>query len=157
MMDADDYTSGRELDGIMTSNNSPGMKLNRHNSPGNVTVDTDDCEAPPLPALKERNSDFELPTAEYSDSGGNEDDTSTNSSRIDGSGSGSGNNKSRQPTEIAAKENVHVKYTKGLVFLVLTLAAAAVGFLTYWYISEEEEQDYQQQVRVSILLPFEPQ
>ena len=48
--------------------------------------------------------------------------------------------------EIAARENTGVKFTKFLVLFVMLAAAAGVGYLTYWYVSEEEADDYRQQV-----------
>ena len=55
---------------------------------------------------------------------------------------------------IAEKENRQVKYSKILVFFVLLAAAAAVGYLTYRYITGEEEDDYRTQVSFTWLCRY---
>jgi hypothetical protein len=49
--------------------------------------------------------------------------------------------------EIAGRENRLVLYSKLLVFAVLACSAAAVGILTFYFVSSEEENDYTAQVR----------
>jgi hypothetical protein len=52
--------------------------------------------------------------------------------------------------EIAGYENRLVLYSKLLVFLVLACSAAAVGVLTFYFVTSEEENDYTAQVRSQI-------
>ena len=76
----------------------------------------------------------------------------------DGSGSGSAptsrpetstssNEKEENAAAVLAqKENKNVLRSKALVFLVLLLAAALVGFFTYWFLSESEKAAFESQV-----------
>jgi hypothetical protein len=48
--------------------------------------------------------------------------------------------------EIAGRENRLVLYSKLLVFAVLACSAAAVGILTFYFVTSEEENDYTAQV-----------
>ena len=48
---------------------------------------------------------------------------------------------------LAQREHRHVVRSKALVFVVLLLAAALVGFFTYWFLSESEKAAFESQVR----------
>jgi hypothetical protein len=49
--------------------------------------------------------------------------------------------------EIAARENTHVRYSRLLVLFVLACSALGVGYLTYSFVTNEEEEDFKLQVR----------
>ena len=56
------------------------------------------------------------------------------------------------PVEIVAKENKQVFYSRFLVFFVLACSAFGVAFLTFRFVSDEEKDDYESQVRKETLL-----
>lgn len=58
------------------------------------------------------------------------------------------------PPQIASKENTQVLYAKRLVMFVLIAATVTVGVLTYWYVSENEQEDFLQQVRLKLYQSF---
>jgi hypothetical protein len=49
--------------------------------------------------------------------------------------------------EIAARENTHVRYSRLLVMFVLACSALGVGYLTYSFVTNGEEDDFELQVR----------
>lgn len=49
--------------------------------------------------------------------------------------------------EIAAKENTQVRYSRLLVIFVLTCSALGVGYFTFSFVTNEEEDDFKTQVR----------
>lgn len=83
------------------------------------------------------NSEFSLPMADDSET----DDHS--------SGTGHTPPERGQSTspEIAAKENTQVRYSRLLVMFVLACSALGVGYLTYSFVTNEEEGDFELQVR----------
>jgi hypothetical protein len=94
-------------------------------------------------------SEFDLPRSsiELVD---DDDDTNGDYNSSDGDSTGRnsrGDKSSAKVTDFAAKESAQVFYAKIFVFIVLCGSAGAVAYLTYWFISSEEEKDAQQQVR----------
>jgi hypothetical protein len=80
------------------------------------------------------NSEFSLPASE---------------SETDGHSSGTG---LTPPVpvmlpEIAARENTQVRYSRLLVMFVLACSALGVGYLTYSFVADEDEEDFELQVR----------
>jgi hypothetical protein len=86
-------------------------------------------------------SEFSLPLD------GNDDARSTNSTSTPDQSTGGATQRNLEP-EIAARENAQVFYSKLLVMSVLLLSAGGVGFLTWWFITGEEEDDYKAQVSI---------
>jgi hypothetical protein len=87
-------------------------------------------------------SEFSLPL----DVDDNDDARSTNSTSTPEQSTVT-NQRNLEP-EIAARENAQVFYSKLLVMSVLLLSAGGVGFLTWWFIAGEEEDDYKAQVSI---------
>lgn len=83
------------------------------------------------------NSEFSLPHE------GDDDDDNYSVSTEGNYGSGG----AMKEEIIAAKENKQVFYSKLLVMGVLLASAGFISFITYWFVSGEEEDDYQVQVR----------
>jgi hypothetical protein len=97
-------------------------------------------------------TEFDLPLSSQDDFAvDDDDDTNGDYSTSDGDsrsrGGGNSNNKNVKKNDFAAKENSHVFYAKIFVFIVLSCSAGSVAYLTYWFVSQGEEQDAQQQVR----------
>ena len=96
---------------------------------------------------KANSSAFEQRQASHSAAFSIDEDASVSSHATSlGYSTREGHREDKRSPEIAARENAQVKLGKCLVFAVLLAATATVGFLTYWYITEEEKEDYQQQV-----------
>jgi hypothetical protein len=72
-------------------------------------------------------------------------------SETDDRSSGSGHTPpERRPSmspEIAAKENTQVRYSRLFVMFVLACSALGVGYLTYSFVTNEEEDDFELHVR----------
>jgi uncharacterized protein HemX len=80
-------------------------------------------------------------------------DSSSTASMIGDSTTGAGEETSTSsdsntnPTHVlASRETKNVLRSKILVFAVLFLSAAAVGFFTYYFLSQEEQNDFETQV-----------
>jgi hypothetical protein len=92
-------------------------------------------------------SEFSLPL----DDDDNDDARSTNSTSTPEQSTGGATQRNLEP-EIAARENALVFYSKLLVMSVLLLSAGGVGFLTWWFIAGEEEDDYKAQVSIYVYI-----
>jgi hypothetical protein len=83
--------------------------------------------------------------------GSDDDDHSSSSESTDTRRSSSTDNDS-VATLLATKETLIVNRAKLLVYLVLALAAAGVGYVTHYFLSEEEKGDFEVQVRCCIVV-----
>jgi hypothetical protein len=85
------------------------------------------------------------------DEGDGADSSDTNSSKRESFTDGSSLFSSSKETEsstpvLAQKETTAVNRSKLLVYLVLALAATGVGYATYYFLSEGEQDDFEVQV-----------
>lgn len=96
------------------------------------------------PIIDDSNDNFSM-----ADKGDEDNNESLASASESGQSSGDFEAKRRDSLvpEIAGRENRLVLYSKLLVFLVLACSAAAVGILTFYFVSSEEVNDYTAQVR----------
>eukprot|EP00526_Cylindrotheca_closterium_P003860 CAMPEP_0113601554 /NCGR_PEP_ID=MMETSP0017_2-20120614/292_1 /TAXON_ID=2856 /ORGANISM="Cylindrotheca closterium" /LENGTH=1159 /DNA_ID=CAMNT_0000509857 /DNA_START=105 /DNA_END=3584 /DNA_ORIENTATION=- /assembly_acc=CAM_ASM_000147 len=79
-------------------------------------------------------SEFSLPMAEESDT----DERSSNTGHTP-------EGRPSMSAEIAAKENTQVRYSRLLVMFVLACSALGVGYLTFSFVTQEEEDDFKTQ------------
>ncbi|KAL3938715.1 MAG: hypothetical protein SGBAC_006428 [Bacillariaceae sp.] len=81
-------------------------------------------------------SEFSLPMA---------DDDSNTDERSSNTGHTPPDRRPSMSAEIAAKENTQVRYSRLLVMFVLACSALGVGYLTFSFVTQEEEDDFKTQ------------
>jgi hypothetical protein len=101
---------------------------------------------------KSKSPDNDAKEAEADDSiNGSSEHGSVSSMRFDGTSahgeeSSSSNERSDLSPALAAKETRQVNRSKILVYLVLLVSAVTVGYFTYYFLSQEEENNFETQV-----------